>query len=127
MKRNALLSLFLLALVVFYSAPLSAQTVQVGIGDLSARPGDQVLVPIDISGLSGTEIVSGEVKLTFDPRVLTYSETVRRGGLIENQRWLTADQVVSDSTSQSTYQLVYAAATGFARDGELVFITFRSC
>ena len=63
MKRNALLSLFLLALVVFYSAPLSAQTVQVGIGDLSARPGDQVLVPIDISGLSGTEIVSGEVKL----------------------------------------------------------------
>jgi PKD repeat protein/fibronectin type 3 domain-containing protein len=124
-KRNALLSLFLLALVVFYSAPLSAQTVQVGIGDLSARPGDQVLVPIDISGLSGTEIVSGEVKLTFDPRVLTYSETVRRGGLIENQRWLTADQVVSDSTSQSTYQLVYAAATGFARDGELVFITFK--
>jgi PKD repeat protein len=123
-KKNALLSLFILALAAFFITPLYAQTVQVDIGDLSARPGDTVQVPIDISGLSGTEIVSGELKVAFDPRVLTYSETVRGGGLIENQRWLTADQVVSDSDTMSTYQLVYAAASGFARDGEMVFISF---
>ncbi len=123
MKNKSFWLLFVLSFTTVLS--LHAQSVQVGIGDLSARPGDEVIIPIDVSGLSGTEIVSGEVKVAFDPQILTYSETVRRGGLIENQRWLTADQVVADSEMQSTYQLVYAAASGFTRDGELVFLSFK--
>ena len=118
---------YILTLTVFLAPSLQAQeaTVNVGIADISGRPGDRVIIPVEISGLAGREIVSGEVKLTFDSAVLTYLETVRRGGLIENQRWLTADQLIADDPAANIFQIVYAAASGFSRNGELVFMAFQ--
>ncbi|MEW6756447.1 MAG: fibronectin type III domain-containing protein, partial [Candidatus Latescibacterota bacterium] len=60
--------------------------------------------------------------MRFDPLVLTGYGAERQGSLIGDQRWLAADQIHSSAADAYLFELVFAAATGFAQDGELVFL-----
>jgi PKD repeat protein len=102
-----------------------ADPVLVTIQETSARPGDRVLIPVEISGVEGREIVSGEVKVKFDPVVLAGIDVVDRGSLIGNQRWLKADQIDSSAADFHVFQAVFAASEGFTRNGDLLFLEFE--
>lgn len=99
--------------------------VSVTIQETSARPGDRVLVPVEIGGVGGREVLSGEVKVRFDPTVLAGIDVVDRGSLIGNQRWLKADQVDSSAADFHVFQAVFAASEGFTRNGDLLFLEFE--
>lgn len=117
-----LVGLSMLCLAAFeIHAQAPADSVDLSIPSLMARPGNRVLVPVRISGLKGREIVSGEVLVRFDPKVLAGKELVRRGALIEDQRWLKADTI----SVSGDFRVVFAGATGFKEDGDLLFMAFQ--
>ena len=58
-KRVHLAALALVLVCASGSPAQQADSVLVTVSDLAARPGDQVLVPVEISGVGGREIVSG--------------------------------------------------------------------
>ena len=64
----------IIILTTFMTSSLQAEkaAVKVGIADISGRPSDRLVIPVQISGLEGREIVSDEVKYTFDLMVSTY-------------------------------------------------------
>ena len=97
-----------------------------GIPEVQARPGDRVLVPILIDGLNGREIVSGDVRVRFNPEVLTADGAVLEGSLIGDQRWLTGDAIDTETSAEfHQIRVVFAAARGFSADGDLVFLSFQ--
>jgi PKD repeat protein len=125
-KRNS--SFLIIAILIAVLTGVSAQEtnpVLVTIQETSARPGDRVLIPVEISGVEGREIVSGEVKVKFDPVVLAGIDVVDRGSLIGNQRWLKADQIDSSAADFHIFQAVFAASEGFTRNGDLLFLEFE--
>ena len=124
MFKSHLFRAFLFVILCTGAVGAQEDTVQVSVPDISARPGDQVLVPVQISGLT-SEIVSGEVRVEFDPAVLQGLEAVRRGTLTENQRWLTADQIDTTDSGKHVFQVVFAAATGFTENGDILFLSFQ--
>jgi len=108
--------------------PVQAQdlpeSVAVRIPAVSARPGDRILIPVILSGLGDHEIVSGEIRVTFDPDLLWGEDPVRQGSLLEGPGWFTASRI--DSAGEvGQYQVVFAAAQGFTESGDLVFLAFQ--
>ena len=108
--------------VIRVTTPVGVESVLVSIPDIEARAGDQVLIPVQISGLRGQEIITGEVKVKFDPSVLAGQDIVKLGSLTDG--WLTADQIDSSATDYHVFQVVFAASRGFSEDGDLFYMEF---
>ena len=127
MRTTFLTSTMRAALMMVVAAcPLAAQDagpILVSIQDAMARPGDELLVPVSVSGVED-EIIAGEIGVRFDPGVLTSTGVIRQGALLEDQRWLTASDVIDADGGLSDFRLVYAGASGFAENGDLVFLAF---
>ena len=130
LENNGGVSVYRLNLVattcalLFAAVALAQNTVTVSVPELTAGPGDEILVPVQITGLED-EIVSGEIRVEFDPAVLEGLDSVRRGSLTADQRWLTGDLVVTTDPALHLFKFVFAAATGFAEDGDIVFLAFK--
>lgn len=87
----------------------------VTIPDTSASPNRRLDIPIIVSEASG--IAGAEIKVTYDPKILTALEVKKTA--------LTADFVLVDSLMSGEIRILLARATGLTAGGEFVKLAFQ--
>ncbi len=117
-KRN-LLPVMMVILVAFSAMAAFGQTVTVSIPDTMAETGASISIPIMVSDLTGLNVLSYDISLTFDQNVLDATGFSRTGTVLESAA---SDPTVNDLDGQ--YNLVGAETTALSGGGVLIYINF---
>lgn len=107
------LIMLLLSLSVFALTPLSGEAVEVSVPHLVAKRGASVVIPVDMSQITGLRSMG--LTVAFDPAILTI-DTVKKGEFVSN--FLLAHNVVSPGT----LKIALASAREVKGVGPVVFI-----
>jgi len=116
--------------LIFFSQPVIGQTtdpvtVTLSLPDTLANPGDVLEIPIQISDVTDLNIVSTDILIYYDARILTADRPVINGTL--TNRWTEASRVGFVEGSQDTVGLIDIALATSNRipSGSGVFLYIR--
>ena len=82
----------------------SQMPVRLSLPSFTAGPGDQVLVPVTVSDVTGLDILSCDLLITYDARVVTAESVLITGTM--THRWSEAHRVGLVEGSQDTTGLI---------------------
>ena len=98
--------------------PLSVKALSVP--DRSARSGDLIVVPVNISGITSSDsIISAQFELVFKGSVLKPASVLP--GFLPDATW----QIVGNITKSDTVKVALAGSTPLAGNTTLAFVGFR--
>lgn len=92
--------------------------VDLEIPDVTGRVGQQLRVPIDLSGLNGREVLAYQFELRYDPEVVDFQSADNSGTLSDG--W----SVTTNETGAGTLAISGASAQPFMSDGVLLYLVF---
>ncbi|MFZ5516479.1 MAG: PKD domain-containing protein [Candidatus Zhuqueibacterota bacterium] len=118
MERKVLACLLVIAVLLIGAFAASAQTVNVTIPNSGGATGASISIPIMVSDVSGLDIFSYNLTLTFDQTVLDATGVTVVGALTEG--W--GAPTLSDTDGQIV--IAGAGATALTGTGALVYINF---
>ncbi len=118
MEKKLLACLLVLVVLLFGAIAASGQTVDVTISNTGGASGSSIAIPVMVSDVSGLDIFSYNLTLTFDQSVLDATGVTVVGALTEG--WGTP--TISDSDGQIV--LAGAGAAAMTGAGALVYINF---
>ena len=118
MERKVLTSLLVIAVLLFGALAASGQTVDVTISNTGGASGSSIAIPVLASDVSGLDIFSYNLTLSFDQSVLDATGVTVVGALTEG--W--GNPTISDNDGQIV--LAGAGASALAGTGALVYINF---
>lgn len=118
MKTKLFICFVILLMLQLASGNLNAQTVQVTIPNTSAGQGESVSIPINISDVSGLNVLAYLATLSFDQQVLDVTGVTYSGTLTES--W--GAPTVNDGTGQVT--VAGAGTSALTGTGSLIYINF---
>ncbi len=87
--------------------------------DLSQWPGNTIDIPVFVSSLAGLNVVSGNLKLNFDPNILTPV------GIDQDTTILASYSMVMDTSSKGNISLAFAGSSPISGSGVLLYIRFK--
>jgi len=100
------------------SAPQNGAIVSLPVLPMTMEPGAEINIPLQVSDVTGLEILGYEGQLTYDPTVLELESVSQANSL--SAEWA----VVTNDTQAGTLQLVAYGATPLAGEGALLNLTF---
>jgi hypothetical protein len=105
--KMCLLFLFGLCLILSFAQPIRAQSqvpVLISLPDTTAAPGDTILVPVRIGDVTGLGIVSSDLLITYDARIVKAGRVILTDTFTD--RWTEAHRVGFVTGSADTIGLI---------------------
>lgn len=126
MRYILCIGILLMGLVLSTNAQDAQVPVKLSMPNLTVMPGDTLLVPVEITDITGLDVLASNLVVTYDARVVTAQRVIQTGTLTE--RWSPAYRVGFVEGSQDTMGLIsialFTASNAPSGSGTFVQIEF---
>lgn len=112
--------LYLSFLILFNVFNYAQTTVNVTLPDVSGTPGDQILVPINVSDLTGKNAKSYQFQVDYDNTIIYITGVTRTGTLTPSN-----PQVVNADTLGSKIRVAYLSTSALNGSGVLIYLNVK--